>query len=184
VKRKHWFYVPGSTSVRGKWTEAEVDEEGYEPGIWDKYDKIAAPHVAANRPYLVFPPHKISTLKVGDLVRVFLQPRNQFVGLLDERGVIESVSGDNASIETFNLAGKVLGAGSVPLECLVAETAPEWVVAKTAREAHLAQVRAEFEDRGRRWTAELARVAAEHDVTPDAARAIYQALDRWQDRNH
>jgi hypothetical protein len=59
--KKHWFYAPGTTSVRGKWIEINVDHAKDDVELaaqWLKYDEIANHYAAKNQPMLVFPPKK------------------------------------------------------------------------------------------------------------------------------
>ena len=67
--------------------------------------------------------------KAGDIVRVVVQPENQWVSLVDVVGFINEIAGDKASIYALNLQGLVMGAGTVSTSCLVHESAPEWVAA-------------------------------------------------------
>jgi hypothetical protein len=83
------------------------------------------------------------TFSVGDIVRVAKQPEDLLPKIVGEVGFVEGVLNDFVSIKTLWLDGGFGGGGAIPVSCLVPETSPQWVAAKSMydkeREKHFAE---------------------------------------------
>jgi len=82
---------------------------------------------------------------------------------------------DYAALGALDLSGKSLGGGSMPLDCLVPETGPEWEEAKRKHDSrldalarHRLQITSVFMN-------EIEKVAAEHGLTVHDVLAVGRA---------
>ncbi len=115
-------------------------------------------------------------MKINDVIKVAIQPRNQSTSLSGERGYIEEISGDFATIQTLSVTGRGTGCGTVPLNCLELETSQIWRDAKTLYDAGRVRFEAEILAWQKQRADKVAQVAKAHGITPAQALEIYAAL--------
>jgi len=77
-------------------------------------------------------------MKVGDLVRVHKQPSNFIHFVKDKVGIVTEIN-DYIDIRCLNLDGNIASCGSIPEDCLIIETRPEWIEAKLKHEEIMAK---------------------------------------------
>lgn len=67
--------------------------------------------------------------KVGDVVRVVLQPPNQNVWMVGVVGYVTEASGRYVTLQAMTIEGAPSGSGAVPVDCLSVENREEWLLA-------------------------------------------------------
>jgi hypothetical protein len=121
----------------------------------------------------------IEAFKVGDIIRVIkrgphVDVRGE-VGFIDELAVVQGIP--YAQIQLLRIDGSMSASGGIPVDCLVRENAPAWAEAKKKYEAYVERLRQEGLDRGRRWKALVARVAAKHGIDPEVAEKMHAEIE-------
>jgi hypothetical protein len=124
--------------------------------------------------------------RVNDIIVVARQPSNQCAQLEGERGYIDEISADGltAGIRTFDRHGKSLGMGSVPVDCLEREVAPDWAHAKAVLDERQAAYERRVLAYNERYQEEVKRLAKKYKVSATKVRLIHGAIEEWRRNQH
>lgn len=120
-------------------------------------------------------------MKVGDVVKVIIQPTDLGAQVGGEVGFIEEIKGDYASITALKLNGDCGGGGGVPLDCLELETDSKWLEAK---EKYDKRINAHYEEskiRTERYKKVLKAVSEKYNVSELKAKKIRNILNTWEE---
>lgn len=91
------------------------------------------------------------TFKEGDRVRIARQPKNQWVSLVGEVGIIEEIQDDHCMVRTYSMDGGCGGSGTIPLSCLEPFQSKALEVQIAEYQASLDKLTAEAEARKSAW---------------------------------
>lgn len=118
-------------------------------------------------------------IKVGDVCRITIQPKDLMVKILGEVGFVSEICGeknDHARFESLKLDGSSGGAGTIPLSCLQKIDDVEWINAKAIRDEKYDKIYQECMERTRRYQVLLEEVALKYSITTKQVEEIYQEL--------
>lgn len=114
--------------------------------------------------------------KVGDVVRIFEQPKDSHVHLQGKIGVVDDTSGVGVVFIELNLNGECNGSGAISNSYLEPVTDPKWLAARDKREAYLKrQIAAMDEATEKRKQAELEarlKVGSEFGISANSVKEI------------
>lgn len=125
----------------------------------------------------------MSTLKVGDLVRITSKATPLDVMPPEgSRGVIEKLSDDGkmAQIVLLDEAGGVIAAGGHPTWALALEDHDVWKAAQQAYQLEMAALANRYAKRQESWEVHVAKIAVEYNLTPETTQALYDRLSSWE----
>lgn len=120
--------------------------------------------------------------KVGDLVKIVRDPPG-FVGYLTgTTGFIDETSNESSkvSVTALNAAGKNMGGGWIPSDCLELCDTPETRRAKKLynENEYMDLLQLQCEHRSACWQAKIQELATRYGITDHAVETIYNELGR------
>src|SRR5271170_2806080 len=118
-------------------------------------------------------------MRVGDVVRIITQPKNQITPV---QGLVALIFGIDPEpnklvhINTIRRDGTSGGSGSVPIDCLELELGTEWIEAKRIWNERAARSSSDSQLFQSNWEKMIQNLALEHGIKPAEVKHIYNEL--------
>ena len=121
-------------------------------------------------------------MKVGDIVRVWKQPRDLPAQIIGNVGFIEEMVVDRARLQCFRRDGSISGGGCIPIECLALEESPKWLEGKRLFDDRMRKSQNASERFSERLYAKEVELANRFGITSKDVNVIHSEIQSmWSD---